>query len=93
MFNSQYSDELPLHRSFDYTIDMVKGKELPWGPIYALSEKKLEVFRTYLDDILHSGKIRSSKSSLGTPILFVPNKEGRGLRLCVDYRGLNKVTI
>ena len=93
MFKGQYSDELPPHRSFDHAIDMVEGKELPWGPIYALSEKELEVLRTYLDDMLRSGKIRPSKSSAGAPILFVPKKEGRGLHLCVDYRGLNKVTI
>ena len=43
--------------------------------------------------MLTSGKIRPSKSLAGAPILSVPNKEGRGLRLCVDYRGLNKVTI
>ena len=43
--------------------------------------------------MLHSSKIRLSKSSAGAPILFVPKKEGRGLHLCVDYRGLNKVTI
>ena len=72
---------------------MVKGKELPWGPIYVLSEKELEVLRTYLKNMLHSGKIRSGKSSACAPILFVPKKEGRCLRLCVDYRGLNKVTI
>ena len=93
VFNSQYSDELPPHRSFDFTIDMVMGKEPPWGPIYALSEKKLEDLRTYFDDMLHSLKIRQCKSSAGAPILFVPKKEGRGLRLCVDYRGLNKVMI
>ena len=72
---------------------MVEGKEPPWGPIDTLSEKELEVLRTYLDNILYSGKIRRSKSSAGAPILFVPKKEGRGLRLCVDYRGLNEVTI
>ena len=93
VFDGQYSDELPPHRSFDHAIDMVEGKELPRGPIYALSEKELEVLRTYLADMLTSGKIRTSKSSAGAPILFVPKKEGRGLRLCVDYRGLNKVTI
>ena len=93
VFNGQYSDELPPHCSFDLAIDMVEGKEPPWGPIYALSEKELEVLRTYLDDMLRSRKIRPSKSSAGAPILFVPKKEGRGLRFCVDYRGLNKVTI
>ena len=90
LFNGQYSDKLPPHRSFEHTIDMVEGKEPPWGPIYALSEKELEVLRTYLYVMLHSGKIRPSKSSAHAPILFVPKKEGRGIRLCVDYRGLNK---
>src|SRR5437016_14560337 len=54
--------------------------------------KGLGVLREYLDDVLKSGKIRPSKSPAGAPILFVHKKEGRGLRLCVDYRGLNKVT-
>ena len=76
VFNGQYSDELPPHPSFDHTIDMVEGKEPPWGPIYALPEKELEVLRTYLDDMLRSGKIRPSKSSASAPILFVPKKEG-----------------
>ena len=93
VFNGQYSNELQPHRSFDHAIDMVKGKEPPWGAIYALLEKELEVLRTCLDDILRSGKICPSKSSVGAPILFVPKKEGRGLHLCVDYRGLKKVTI
>jgi hypothetical protein len=43
--------------------------------------------------MLATGKIRPSKSPAGASILFVPKKEGRGLRLCVDYRGLNRVTI
>ena len=72
---------------------MVEGKEPPWGPIYALSEKELQVLREYLDTMLKSGKIRPSKSPAGAPILFVPKDHVRGLRLCVDYRGLNKVTI
>ena len=46
VFNSEYSDELPPQRSFDDAIDMVEAKEPPWGPIYALSEKELEVLRS-----------------------------------------------
>ena len=76
VFDGQYSGELPPHRSFDHAIDMVEGKEPPWGPIYTLSEKELEVLRTYLADMLTSGKIRPSKSSAGAPILFVPKKVG-----------------
>jgi len=40
-----------------------------------------------------TGKIRCSTSPAGSPILFVPKPNGRGLRLCVDYRALNRITI
>ena len=93
VYEVQYSDELPTHHAFHHAIDMVVGKEPPWGAIYALSEKELVVLREYLDTMLASGKIRSSKSPAGAPILFVPMTEGTGFRLCVDYRGLNNVTI
>jgi len=43
--------------------------------------------------MLRTDKIQRSTSSAGSPILFVPIPHGRGLRLCVDYRALNKVTI
>ena len=93
VFDGKYPDNQPPHRSFDHAIDMVEGKDPPWGPIYTLSEKELEVLRTYLADMLTSSKIRPGKSSAGASILFVTKKEGRGLRLCADYRGQNKVTI
>ena len=43
--------------------------------------------------MLDSRMIRPSKSPAGAPILFVPKPHGRGFRLCVDYRGHNRVTI
>jgi len=86
-------DELPPYRSFDHAIDLKEGAQLPWCPIYTLSEVELEALKEYLEGILRTGKIRPSKSPAGVPILFVPKPHGHGLRLCVDYRGLNKVTI
>jgi hypothetical protein len=60
--------------------------------LYNLSQRELQVLREYLDTALKKGWIRVSKSLSAAPILFVPKKDG-GDRLCVDYRGLNKVTI
>jgi hypothetical protein len=49
--------------------------------------------RDGLKEILETGKIRRSKSPAGSPLSFLAKAYGRGLRLYVDYRGLNKVTI
>lgn len=64
----------------------------PFGPIYPLSQKELTELRQYIDDNLKASRIRPSKSPTGAPILFVPKKD-ESLRLCIDYKGLNKVTI
>ncbi|SPC62440.1 related to retrotransposon nucleocapsid protein [Ustilago sp. UG-2017b] len=48
--------------------------------------------RKYLDENLEKGFIRPSKSPARSPVLFVPKKDG-GLRLCVDYRWLNEITV
>jgi hypothetical protein len=93
VFEKRLSEALPPHRSYDHAIDLKEGADPPWGPIYALSEKELIALREYLEEMLRTGKIRPSKSPAGSPILFVPKPNGKGLRLCVDYRGLNKITV
>ena len=60
--------------------------------IYSLSERELSVLREYLEINLKNGRIRYSNSLASAPILFIPKKDG-GLRLYIDYRGLNIVTI
>lgn len=76
----------------EHKIELADGKDAPWSPVYPLGEPELETLRDYLDAGLKKGWIWRSISPAGAPILFVPKKD-RGLRLCVDYRGLNAVTI
>src|SRR5438105_439380 len=61
--------------------------------MYSLSELELKALREFLNSALKSRKISLSRFSAGASILFVPKPEDRGLRLCVDYRGLNKIII
>ena len=80
------------HGSNDLAIDLTPGSVPPHQPLYNLSRTELELLRKYLEEYMARGWIRRSKSSAGAPILFAKKKDG-SMRLCVDYRGLNKVTI
>ena len=82
----------PFRTDVDHAIDIEEGKKPPFGPLYSLSEKELAVLREYLDENLANGFIQPSKSSAGAPVIFAPKGDG-SLRLCVDYRGLNKVSL
>jgi hypothetical protein len=93
LYNAEVSNVSPPHWSFDHAIDIQAGKEPPLGPIYDLSEQELSVLMECIKEMLDQGKFRPWKSPAGAPILFVPKPHGRSLRLCVDYRGLNEVTI
>ena len=92
VFSTEAAGILPDHHTMEHRIDLEPGSQPPYGPVYALSERELEVLREYLDTSLEKGWIRRSTSPAGAPIMFVP-KKGGGLRLCVDYRGLNRITI
>lgn len=91
-FSKQKADELPPHRTYDLSIDVEEGKQPPYGPLYSLSALELETLSKWLDENLAKGFIRASTSPAGAPILFVKKKNGE-LRLCVDYRALNNITI
>jgi hypothetical protein len=77
---------------FDYEINIKEGEEPKFMPIYPLSQKELVTLQEYIKENLNKGNIRKSKSSAGYPILFIPKKEGE-LRIYVDYRQLNSITI
>ena len=92
MFPVKNAGHLPPHKDYNHTIDLVDGKQSPYGPIYSLSENEFSILGAYIDKNLANGLIRPSKSPLCAPILFVPKPNG-GLQLCVDYRSFNNLTI
>jgi len=96
-FDRAEADKLPpiRGRKVDHQIalEQVDGKEAeaPWGPLYSMSREELLVLRKTLTELLDKQFIRVSNSPASAPVLFV-RKPGGGLRFCVDYRGLNKIT-
>ena len=93
IFSSDSAAELPEYNGInDHPINLLDNKQPPYGPIYSLGPMELETLKTYIEANLAIGFIRPSKSPAGTLILFVQKKDGT-LRLCIDYQGLNNLTI
>jgi len=69
----------------------IENDQTPHSHIYLLSGTELGLLRQFLDDMLGKGFIQSSQSPGGAPVLFAKKKDGI-LRLCVDFRNLNKIT-
>jgi len=92
VFSKAMAETLPLHRSTDHAIDLEPGYNLPYGRIYNLSEFELRTLNAYIEVNLANGFIQRSSSPAAAPIPLAKKKDG-GLRLCVDYRALNKATV
>ncbi|KAJ1600657.1 hypothetical protein NDA14_002380 [Ustilago hordei] len=92
VFDEVEADKLPHHTEHDLHLELIEGGKPPQGPLYLKGPKEMSKLRRYLDENLEKGFIRPSKSPARSPVLFVPKKDG-GLRLCVDYRGLNEITV
>jgi hypothetical protein len=92
LFGEPLAEELPPHQTFNPEIRIKEGKDIPFGPIYYLSEKELGALRQYLDHMLAQGKITESDTNMAVPIIFVP-KLNEKLCLCVNYQDLHAVTI
>jgi hypothetical protein len=83
----------PQHHPWDHEINLEPGKEPRWGPIYRLTEEETIILEKQIDEGLKKGWMRESSSPAAHPILFVKKKGTHDLRLCVDYRTLNDITI
>jgi len=91
VFSKSKAETLAPHRPYDLQIDLEKDSQPPVGTIYSLSQFEQETLKQFIDENLTNGFIRSTSSPHGAPVLFVKKKDG-SLRLCVDFRSLNKIT-
>ena len=76
----------------DFTIYLIPGTEPISIPPYRMAPAELRELKAQLEEFLSKGFIRPSISPWGAPVLFVKKKDG-SLRLCIDYRKMNRVTI
>jgi hypothetical protein len=90
-----FPDELlgmPLDRDIEFAIELQPGTAPISKRPYRMPPKELAELKKQLQDLLDKGFIRPSTSPWVCPALFVKKKD-ESLRLCVDYRPLNAVTI
>ncbi|KAL0200738.1 hypothetical protein M9458_003925, partial [Cirrhinus mrigala] len=92
VFSKKQAARLPPHRPYDLAIDLVPGAVPPRGHLYSLSAAEHQAMEEYVAEGLRAGTIRPSSSPAAAGFFFVKKKDG-GLRPCVDYRGLNQITI
>ncbi|KAI1007708.1 hypothetical protein K3495_g523 [Podosphaera aphanis] len=92
VFNRDQANKLPPHRPWDHSIDLQSDKHPPASRPYSMNQYELKTPREYLDKELDKGFIRISHSPAAAPVLFVKKPNG-DLRFCIDYRGLNAITI
>lgn len=92
VFSETSAASLPQHKPYDCAIDLIPGKQPPKGGIYRLSPPEADELKKQLDSMLEKGWICRSTSPAGAGVMFAMKKDGK-LRLCIDYRGLNNVTI
>ncbi|CAA0839221.1 Unknown protein, partial [Striga hermonthica] len=94
-FVDVFPDELPggpPNRQVEFSIDLIPGA----GPVskapYRMAPKELQELKTQIQELFRLGFIRPSVSPWGAPVLFVKKKDG-SMRMCIDYRDLNRLTI
>lgn len=84
--------DLPPLRDTGHTIPTEPNSKPPFRPMFRLSPKELAEVERQVAELLKLGLIEPSSSPYGAPVLFVGKKDGT-LRMCIDYRALNKITI
>ncbi|KAJ9525925.1 hypothetical protein QJQ45_009415 [Haematococcus lacustris] len=95
---AEYSDVftpltgLPPDRPVGHTIPLEPGNRPPATPMYRLGKPEHDELKQQIHDLLAKGMIEPSSSPYAAPVLFGQKKSGE-LRMCIDYRQLNKITL
>jgi len=84
--------DMPLEREVEFLIDLILGTKPVSMTPYRMSASELAELKKQLEDLLDKKFVRPSVSPWGAPVLLVKKKDG-SMRLCIDYRQLNTVTI
>ena len=92
VFPANLPKGLPPSRGMEHSIELEPGSQPPSKATYKMSLHELEELRKQLAEHGDQEFVRASQSPFGAPVLFVKKKDGT-MRLCVDYRALNKITI
>jgi hypothetical protein len=71
---------------------VIPHEKIPSKVVYKMSPIEQEELRRQLDELIAWIHARPSQSPYGSPVLFVKKKDGK-LRMCVDYRAINALTV
>ncbi|XP_047241719.1 uncharacterized protein LOC124880547 [Girardinichthys multiradiatus] len=92
VFSKSRALSLPACHPYDCAIDLLSGAPLPSSQLYKISGPERVVIENYITESLATGIIRLSSSLLGAGFFFVGKKDG-SLGPCINYRGLNAITV
>ncbi|KAK3572571.1 hypothetical protein QTP86_000423 [Hemibagrus guttatus] len=92
VFSEERATRLPSHQAWDCAIDLLPNASPPRGRVYPLSLPEAKAMEEYIEEALAVGHIWPSTSPAVAGFFFVGKKDG-GLRPCIDYWGLNAITV
>ncbi len=91
-FSDVMPEDLPLRRQVNHVIKVMPRVAPPTKAPYRMNHEELREFKVQLEEFLTKGYIKPNKLPYGALVRFVHKKDGT-LRMCVDHRAFNKVTV